>query len=388
MDGRARLGDHPAVTAPDPATLARARAAMATMADRTTPLLRDEWYCAGLGHEFGAHLVARTLLGDAVVFHRASTGEVVALEDRCAHRSYPLSQGRLDGDTLVCGYHGFCYDTRGDCVRVPSQPAPPRRVGVRRYPTVEQGRVVWIWMGEPARAEGTRPPLEPWMLDPAWQSCTGYLHLPASYVALHENLLDLTHIEYLHAATLGQGAQGMAAAPYAATVDGAAIAIERRVEPASLPPVFAATTGLGDVATAVRVSRTDCLSPALEQVTATYFDGSLPEASRRAFQVRTAHLLTPETNTTTHYFVDHAWNWPIDDPALLATMHRGLFDAFEEDVRGLALVERTLAARADDPAFHEVSVASDVAGVALRRLLKKRADAEAARRTPCPSTPA
>lgn len=376
------------MTLPDAATVARARAAAATMADRTTPLLRDEWYCAGFVHEFGPRLLARTLLGDAVVFHRASSGEVVALEDRCAHRSYPLSQGRLEGDTVVCGYHGFRYDARGDCVGIPSQAAPPRGIGVHRYPTLERGRVVWIWMGDPARADGTEPPVQPWMLDPAWQSCTGQLHLPASYVALHENLLDLTHIEFLHAATLGQGAAGMAAAPYAATVEGDAIAIERRVDPASLPPVFAQTTGLGGIATAVRVSRTDCLSPALEQVTATYFDGALPEAARRLFQVRTAHLLTPETLTSTHYFVDHAWNWPIEDPALLATMHRGLFDAFEEDVRGLALVERTLAARAGDPTWYEVSVASDVAGVALRRLLKKRADAEAARRPPCPPTPA
>ena len=364
------------MTSPSPMLIQRFRAASAAMADRTTPFIRDEWYCAGFSDEFGTKLLSRKLLGEQVVLYRTSAGQVVALEDRCAHRSFPLSAGRLVGDQIVCGYHGFCYDTKGDCVKVPAMDRVPKNIGVRRYPTRERGRIVWIWMGDEAMAEQSEPPVQPWMTDPECQSLTGYLHLKASYVSLHENLLDLTHIEYLHEATLGQGASGMAAAPYESQIEGSRIAIQRRVEPAELPPVFASTTGLGQIKTVTRVSRTDYISPAFEQVTATYFDGSLPERDRREFQVRTAHLMTPETRTTTHYFVDHTWNWPIVDAGLQQVMHRGLFEAFEEDVRGLGLVEASLAARQSDPTFYEVSVGSDAAAVAVRRLLLRRAQAE------------
>lgn len=368
------------MTRPDRSVIERLQRVAADMAGRTTPFVRDEWYCAGLSSEFGPRLLARRILGDAIVFHRTSAGAVVALEDRCAHRSFPLSKGTLVDDHIVCGYHGFRYDVRGDCVRVPSMARPPRHIGVRDYPVRELGRTVWIWMGDAPPPDGDGPPVQPWMTRTSHPGMVGALHLRANYVGLHENLLDLTHIEYLHAATLGQGAAGMAAAPYETVIDGERISVVRRVDHARLAPVFADTTGLGDIPDATRVTSTTYRSPAFEEVSATYFDASLPEAGRREFEVRTAHLITPETQSTTHYFIDHTWNWAIDDPRLLEVMRRGLFDAFEEDVAGLALVERTLAERDGDPSFHEASVASDAAAVALRRLLLARVRREAAAR--------
>jgi vanillate O-demethylase monooxygenase subunit len=365
------------LTLPTPDRIARYRAAMASMAGRDTPLIHEEWYCAGFVAEFGRTLTGRRLLGRDLVFYRTTDGELVALEDRCAHRSFPLSAGRLVGDEIVCAYHGFCYDRRGDCVRVPSQPRAPK-VGVRHYPIREIGRIAWIWMGDPERAASRPPPAQPWMSDPGWESCTGYLHLAANYVALHENLLDLTHIEYLHAATLGANSPGFAATPFGTRIEGDSIAIWRRVEPTGLPPVIARTTGLGAIGTAARVSRTDYLSPALEQLSASYFDGSLPEGGRAEFSLRTAHLVTPESLTTTHYFVDHAWNWGQGQPELAAMMHDGLFAAFAEDVKGLGLVEATLAAHAGSADHFEISVAADAAAVAMRRHLLERSAAERA----------
>lgn len=363
------------MTLPSQPLIDRFRASMSGMAGRTTPLIFNEWYCAGFGVEFTAALFKRKILGRDLVFYRTSEGNVTALEDRCPHRSFPLSSGRLVNDQIVCGYHGFCYDQRGDCVQVPSQERPPK-VGIRHYPVREIGRIVWIWMGEPSLAESSPPPVQPWMVDAGWESSTGYLHLPANYVGLHENLLDLTHIEYLHAQTLGMNSPGFAAAPFKVLLDGGRIAIERRVEPTGLPPVFATTTGLGGIQTAARVSRTDYLSPALEQLSASYFDGSLPESGRREYRVRTAHLMTPETLTTTHYFIDHAWNWGHGNAELRQMMHEGLFAAFLEDVQGLSLVEANLASRENDPEFFEISVAADGAAVAMRRHLLARSAQE------------
>ena len=92
----------------------------------------------------------------------------------------------------------------------------------------------------------------------------------------------------------------------------------------------------------------------------------------------TAHLMTPETLTTTHYFIDHAWNWGHGDSELREVMHQGLFAAFVEDVKGLTLVEATLAARDGDPEFFEISVGADAAAVAMRRHIFKRSVEERA----------
>src|SRR5258706_4604705 len=91
-----------------------------------------------------------TMLGEPVVLYRRTDGAPAALEDRCVHRSMPLSLGRVRGDVLECGYHGLQYDAGGTCVRIPGQPAIPRSACVRSYPVVERDRVVWVWMGDPA----------------------------------------------------------------------------------------------------------------------------------------------------------------------------------------------------------------------------------------------
>jgi phenylpropionate dioxygenase-like ring-hydroxylating dioxygenase large terminal subunit len=107
------------------------------------------WYVAATSDEVGRDLLARRLLGTEVVLYRAGSGDVVAMEDRCVHRAYPLSAGRLDGDRLVCGLHGFVYDPDGTCVDVPSQENVPHGACVRTYRVHEQPPFVWIWLGEP-----------------------------------------------------------------------------------------------------------------------------------------------------------------------------------------------------------------------------------------------
>ena len=116
------------------------------------------WYVAATTDEVGRDLLARRLLGIPVVLYRRSSGDVVAMEDRCVHRAYPLSEGRLDGDRLVCGYHGFVYDPDGRCVDVPSQERVPQGACVRTYAVHEQPPFVWIWLGEPGAAALRRRP--------------------------------------------------------------------------------------------------------------------------------------------------------------------------------------------------------------------------------------
>ena len=132
-----------------------------------TAFARDQWYVAAYATEVSRTFLARTILGEPIVFYRtAQDGRVVALADRCVHRRYPLSESRLDGDTIVCGYHGFTYDTSGTCVFVPGQQRIPRTARVASYPVVEVDSFVWVWIGDPELADETLIPRAPHMADP------------------------------------------------------------------------------------------------------------------------------------------------------------------------------------------------------------------------------
>src|SRR6266481_3394771 len=168
-------------------------------------LLRNCWYVAGWSHHFAEDgLVTRTILGDPIVLYRKADGGIVALEDRCCHRLAPLSRGRKEGDDLRCMYHGLKFAPSGKCVEIPQQDIIPPTAVVRSYPAVEQDCRVWLWMGEPALAD---PKLVPRALNhdhADWFMQTGELAYAANYELINDNLLDLSHLSYVHQNTLGR----------------------------------------------------------------------------------------------------------------------------------------------------------------------------------------
>jgi vanillate O-demethylase monooxygenase subunit len=347
--------------------------AQADLADETTPLLRNAWYVAALGAEVTRQPLARRLLDIPVVLYRRQDGRAAALEDRCAHRSFPLSRGQVQGDSLVCGYHGACYGADGRCSRVPSQAQVPPGAVVRSFPLHEAGALLWIWPGDPALADVALVPGQPWMSDPGWVASTERLHLQASHVRLHENLLDLTHLSFLHANSFGT--PDYASAPFETVVDEAAgrFSLHRTVSPTRLPPLWALPTGLGGV-DAARVVSSSFLSPALHVVAVKFYACALPEDAQPARAIRTAHIVTPESARRTHYFIQHARNFALDDAGITSFMHQQLLKAFQEDVDGLEAIETLLAGyRERQP---EISFQADKASLAMRRWYKRQADAE------------
>lgn len=352
-----------------------ARVADARLAWRDTPFLFDHWYVAGLAEDFSRILKPRTILGRPLVLYRTRAGAPVALSDRCVHRSFPLSRSRLEGDTIVCGYHGMRYAADGRCTEIPAQQSEPRGIGVRAYPLREQGPLVWIWMGEGDPAADL--PLGDWATDPDWPSSNAAFHLKASYIALHENLLDLTHLSYLHADTFGT--PDYAFAPYSVEADDAngRFAILRSVMPTRLPPVWARPSGL-EGRDAARIARSEFRGPSLHTVTVRMYAMDTPEAERPDLRIATAHLATPETATSTHYFIHHGRNFGQDDPSITGFMHDQLVAAFREDVEGLEAVEEAIA-QTPPADRYEISVAADRAGLAMRRWILREAERERSR---------
>ena len=127
---------------------------MTQIETRVDRFVRNCWYVAGWEDEIsGDGLLERTLLGDSIVFYRASDGRLVALDNRCCHRGAPLHTGRREGDSLRCPYHGMLFNAEGQCIEIPGQDMIPQRACVRSYPVVARDELIWIWMGEPAKAD-------------------------------------------------------------------------------------------------------------------------------------------------------------------------------------------------------------------------------------------
>lgn len=176
--------------------------------------VRDCWYVAGLSHEFKPEkLTGHTICEQSIVIWRTKEGKVVAFDNRCCHKRFPLSEGKIlqDGN-LECAYHGLCYNDQGRCVKVPSHPGSPipEQAKLRPYPIIEQDGLVWIWTGNPERASLFRPPRTPEIADPVWESIdSGPMQVPANLVLLVENLLDITHFYPLHDGNIGDYANSL-----------------------------------------------------------------------------------------------------------------------------------------------------------------------------------
>ena len=167
------------------------------------PFVRNQWYVAAYSAEIGRGLLARTILGEPLVLYRTTAGQPAALADRCVHRHFPLSESQLQGDTIVCGYHGFTYGADGRCVAVPGQQRIPRTARVGAYPVAEQDSLVWVWIGEADRADPGLIPRAPWLADDRYATVRGMEPLAARYELLVDNLLDLSHETYLHGGYIG-----------------------------------------------------------------------------------------------------------------------------------------------------------------------------------------
>jgi vanillate O-demethylase monooxygenase subunit len=155
---------------------------------------KQAWYVAATSDEVSRSPLARRALGTPLVLYRTGDGAAVVLEDRDAHRPYPLSLGSLDGDLIVSAYSGFAYRPDGRCVRVPTQAEVPYGARVRSLPVREQDGLVWVWFAEPGLAELRRPPSVPWLADDSWPTLGGAWTTAAHYLLLLENFADITHV--------------------------------------------------------------------------------------------------------------------------------------------------------------------------------------------------
>jgi len=170
--------------------------------------VRNAWYVAAWSHELEAEKpFAITILGERIVIWRTATGGLNALEDRCVHRLAPLSLGRCEGERLRCMYHGLLFDAGGQVVEIPGQDLIPAKARVRAYAVVERHSWIWVWMGEAGAADPDLIPPAVGLDDPDYILGHGQLDYAAEARLINDNLLDFSHLTFVHAKSFGSGPQ-------------------------------------------------------------------------------------------------------------------------------------------------------------------------------------
>jgi vanillate O-demethylase monooxygenase subunit len=334
---------------------------------------RNCWYVAAHAHEITDQLFARTILNQAVIFWRTAEGTLAALADRCPHRLVPLSTGKTVNGVVECGYHGLRYDAGGACVHVPGQESVPSNARVSTFPVAERHALIWIWMGAADLAdEGLIPDLH-WMDGPGWRTVTGYLHFDCDYRLINDNLLDLSHETYIHKHTIGNDAVADAPA-VTSVVDRRLVRVHREMPDIEPPPFFALAQGHDG-----RIDRWQVAiyAPPGFNMTEVGIHGVGTDRTQEHLLMRVLHLITPETDHSSHYIWAVPRNFRLDDDELGDGIYKSTMQTFDEDRGLLEIQDRCLQAEGM-PKLPQISVKLDQGPVQGRRLLdamiKREAD--------------
>lgn len=164
--------------------------------------LQNSWYVFGWEADLAeANPLGRVLLDQPIVIWRDSAGNLHAMEDRCPHRHAPLSMGRIEGDHLRCMYHGMMFDQTGVCVGAPLLDSAPK-LALKTYPVIAKNSWLWVWMGAPHAADPDLIPTAFGVDDPEQPMRFNSIEYDAHYQLIHDNLCDLSHVDFVHSTTL------------------------------------------------------------------------------------------------------------------------------------------------------------------------------------------
>jgi len=326
--------------------------------------VRNAWYVAALSSEVGEALMERRILGEPVLLYRTENGDPVALHGLCPHRRLPLRMGKRCGDAVQCLYHGITFGADGRCVRIPSQPRPGDQMRVRAYPVVERWKWIWIWPGDPELADPALIPDHDAMgLGKGWEATTPeYYPVAARFQLLIENLLDLSHISFLHGSFIEDDA--WFTTPVRLSRQGEAYVASRHT-PESARSNFHAWMFPDAPEMVDQDLRTVFLGPAL-----TYSGPVVRETGNGAYMgtMTAVHAITPETPRSSHYFSTTTRDFRVDDHAMSAELHEMDIAVRMQDVVALGAIERELDDETRLPP--EISVPSDSPALHIRRVVE------------------
>jgi vanillate O-demethylase monooxygenase subunit len=335
---------------------------------------RNQWYIAGWANEFGEPPIERTILGERVLLFRSTSGAATVLAGLCPHRFMPLVKGERVGDHFECPYHGMTFDGDGACIKGPAGGPPGGVARLKCYQVVEQGPLVWVWMGDADKADLSKMPdtsrcgiaTEGWRADP-----NDTIHYAARYMLIIDNLFDLSHIAWVHSSLLGKPT--ICESPATVSRDNCILRADRyETGPASDFTRFLFPECVGPVE---ELLGTEFLGPGL--ITAIgpsvrEAEGS-PIAGKQWGDIHFIHGITPETPTTTHLYSIVSRNFRLDDDALSGALCAQNKAVITQDQAIAGLIEAGLS---DADTASELSFRTDHGAIEARRLIQALIDTE------------
>jgi phenylpropionate dioxygenase-like ring-hydroxylating dioxygenase large terminal subunit len=321
-------------------------------------MLRNYWYVAAASREVKESPLGRTILGQRIVLFRGASNTVSALADVCPHRRAPLSMGHVVGDTIACPYHGIRFTGSGICKHIPTQDHIPPRLAARAYPVRERYGMIWIWLDDsPPTVE---VPALPWREDPGWNSeLVHSIHVRAPAELITNNLLDLSHVAFVHAQTIAFSQDRLAEDPLVVETFEDRVRCTRIFKDVEPPPAHRAWRNFKGRVDRSSISEWQPPGNVLILVRNEDADG--------AFDLRFDHFVTPETGTSHHYFVAISRNFLIDDTALTEKLDAENGKVHDEDREMVEAQHTTMLAFGD---MHEFNLRQDQAIVRSKTIMR------------------
>lgn len=334
--------------------------------------IRNAWYAACWSGELTTKPIAKLVLGEKVALFRSSAGLPAAVEDCCPHRFAPLSLGSVEGERIVCGYHGMQFGSDGACVAIPGQKGVPKRINVRAYPVAEKFGLTWLWMGRPDKADEGLVPDVHWISDKDWHSVTGTVRYECNWLLLVDNLIDLSHTTFVHKSTIGT--DDVADTPVTTERTGNVVTVTREMTNTD-PSNFYRRLGGFDV----KIDRWQRIW--LDPPSTVVIDaGALPAGTAdksKGIDTRVISVLKPVDENT----VDQLWafsrDFSLDNQKLDRDIEKAIVHTFQEDAGFLAGQQKNMEARTDQKMLNN---ASDAGVVLARRVIDECLAADAADR--------
>ena len=328
-------------------------------------LLKNIWYMAAWSDEVSNAPLSRRMLDMAMVLYRKADGSIAMLHDRCPHRFARLSQGRVENDCIQCPYHGLTFDASGQCISAPLQEDPPRAARVRSFPVVVRDGIVWFWPGDPEAIDPSLIPDFSYLVDPAFKHVLGMTRVNAHYELETDNLMDLSHVDFLHPPFAGVLSRS---STYKAIREGDMVRSHWFSHNAPNPAVMEH----GPFPTAGRPidqwleMRWNPPGAMLLEVAVT----RTGETRKAGYSMPGVHILTPETDRTTLYF--WAGSLHVEDQVPMDMFRESFIQAFDrEDRPMIESVAEQMDGETDLFAMKPLLLRSDAGAVLARRVLSE-----------------
>ncbi|MFL2781739.1 MAG: Rieske 2Fe-2S domain-containing protein [Rhodospirillales bacterium] len=340
------------------------------------PLIYNAWYIAAWSDELTDQIIGRTFLNQSVVIFRDDNGNVSALEDRCCHRGAPLTHGKRVKGGLECGYHGLIFNASGKCIEIPGQDNIPDEACVKAYPVVEKQHFIWIWMGDNKQADESKIIDFPYFSEQhLCPSKKGVMEIKANYMMGIDNLMDLTHVGYVHHETIGGGdPKAHSNADMKVTFTDRGVLMERWMLNCVPPPTFSRSVNF--VGNIDRWQEFEFVPPSSVLQWSGGIDvgkKAIENRNQEGFHFRIVHSLTPKSESSYYYFFGIGHHHRVDDRQVTEDLYQENVDTFVEDT---VIIEAQQKRLKEMPDRNLVTIKNDEAIVKCHTALRRFANGE------------